>query len=338
MRGLTGSSAKLLPAGTLLLSIFATIGRTALLGVDAATNQAIAGLLIKDSSRVDGNYLRRYLEFASEGLANQGRGVAQANINLSMLRSHPVPVPPMQEQRRIAAVLNAADALRAKRRLAIAKLDSLTQAVFVDMFGSENLEPVPLADLAEFRYGTSGKAATNGPATLRIPNVVGGEVSYKDIKRVPVSEEELGRLRLNDGDLLFVRSNGNPEYVGRCAVFSQRVADRAGFAEPVIFASYLIRARLQQDRIHSTFASVFLNGPRGRRALSGKCKTSAGQYNLNTKGLGSVSLPLPPASIQEEFNNRIEQVRDRVAVDQQQLTHLDKLFASLQQRAFRGEL
>ena len=292
--GLTGSSAKLLPAGTLLLSIFATIGRAAVLGIDAATNQAIAGLMIRDSSSVDRNYLRRYVEFASEGLANQGRGVAQANINLSILRSHAVPVPSIEKQRRIAAVLDAAEALRAKRRQAIAKFNTLTQAIFIDMFGNECLELVPLADLAEFKYGTSDKAAPAGPATLRIPNVVGGEVSYKDIKRVPVSAEELSRLRLGDGDLLFVRSNGNPEYVGRCAVFSQRVADQVGFTEPVIYASYLIRARLRQDRIRSTFACAFLNGPLGRRALRRKCNTSAGQYNLNTRGLGSVLLPLPP--------------------------------------------
>ena len=139
--GLSSSSAKLLPAGTLLLSIFATIGRTAVLGIDAATNQAIAGLKVRDSSGVDRHYLRRYLEYASEGLANQGRGVAQANINLSILRSHEVPLPPIEEQRRIAAVLDAADALRTKRRQALAKLDSLTQAIFIDIFGDPIANP-----------------------------------------------------------------------------------------------------------------------------------------------------------------------------------------------------
>ena len=105
--GLKGSSAKLLSAGTLLLSIFASIGRTAVLGCEAACNQAIAGLLIKDDGTVD----QRYLEYTAEELASQGRGVAQANISLPILRSHEIPPPPIAEQRRIAAVLDAADAL-----------------------------------------------------------------------------------------------------------------------------------------------------------------------------------------------------------------------------------
>ena len=270
--------------------------------------------------------------------ANSAVGINLPRLNPRVLESFRVPLPPIEEQRRIAAVLDTADALRAKRRKVLAKLDSLTQAVFFDMFGSESFELVPLADLADFKYGTSEKAAPAGLATLRIPNVVRGEVSYEDIKRVPVSVEELSRLRLSDGDLLFVRSNGNPQYVGKCAVFSQIQADQSCFAEPIIYASYLIRARLRQDRIRSIFACAFLNGPLGRRALRSKCRTSAGQYNLNTKGLGSVLLPLPPVPMQDAFSERMAWVKGRREACQEQLAHFDALRASLQRRAFRGEL
>ena len=308
--------------------------------LDGATASTGFCVLRPRPDELDGRYLFHWVRASPfiGRLVQLATGASYPAVSDKIVKAAPIPLLPLDEQRRSAALLDATDALRAKRRQTLDKLHSLTQAVFLGMFGSESCEFVPLTDLAEFKYGTSEKAAPTGLATLRIPNVVGGEVSYKDIKRVPVSGEELSRLRLSDGDLLFVRSNGNPEYVGRCAVFSQRVADRAGFAEPLIYASYLIRARLRPDRIHPTFACAFLNGPRGRRALHGKCKTSAGQYNLNTRGLGSVSLPLPPVSMQNEFSDRIERVKGRVVACQEQLTYLDALLASLQQRAFRGEL
>ena len=308
--------------------------------LDGATASTGFCVLRPRPDELDGRYLYHWVRAAPfiGRLVHLATGASYPAVSDKIVKAAPIPLPPIKEQGRIAAVLDAAEALRAKRRLALAKLDSLTQAVFFDMFGSESLELVPLADLADFKYGTSEKAAPAGLATLRIPNVVRGEVSYEDIKRVPVSVEELSRLRLSDGDLLFVRSNGNPQYVGRCAVFSQIQADQSCFAEPIIYASYLIRARLRQDRIRSIFACAFLNGPLGRRALRSKCRTSAGQYNLNTKGLGSVLLPLPPVPMQDAFSERMACVKGRREACQEQLAHFDALRASLQRRAFRGEL
>ena len=135
--GLEGSSAKLLAAGTLLISIFATIGRTAVLGRDAATNQAIAGIIIKDLDRLDRDYLRGYLERAGDGLANQSRGVAQANINLSILRSHAIPLPPMAEQRRFARLVGRVDQLRRPSTSALDQLDNLFAALQQRAFRGE---------------------------------------------------------------------------------------------------------------------------------------------------------------------------------------------------------
>ncbi len=98
--GLTSSSAKLFPVGTILFTIFATIGKVAILDIEAATNQAIAGIFDVSES-LDTRYLAHYLQFAGPQMANRGRGMAQDNINLTMLRSLEVILPPLETQRRI---------------------------------------------------------------------------------------------------------------------------------------------------------------------------------------------------------------------------------------------
>ncbi len=297
-------------------------------------------LPLRAGPRVDRKYLLHFLR-TPEMVGHASKLATGANLprlSPKALAAFSIPLPPIEEQRRIAAVLDAADALRAKRRQAIAELDSLTQAIFIDMFAGRESAQVTMQEIAEFKYGTSEKSARSGVTTLRIPNVIAGQVDYDDVKRVPVSESDLERLKLDDGDVLFVRSNGNPDNVGRCAAFSRRIADRQGFTGPVVYASYLIRARLRRATVEPVFLTTFLNGVIGRRSLRAAAKTSAGQYNINTKGLGSIPIPLPPIGRQVVFRERATRVDQHRAAHEVQMGQLDQFFASLQQRAFRGEL
>lgn len=333
--GLKSCAATLLPAGSVLLSSRAPIGHVAINTVPMATNQGFKSL-VPDPERVHPKFLFWWLRRNRPMLESMGTGATFKEISKKTTSAVPIELPPIGEQQRIAAVLDAADALRSKRHQAIAELDTLTQAIFVDMFG-EVRETRQLGDVAEFKYGTSEKSARDGLPTLRIPNVVGGRVGYDGMKFVPVSKAEEQRLALRDNDLLFVRSNGNPDYVGRCAEFSEEQAAESGFQGPVVYASYLIRARLN-DQLLAPFASAYLNGRLGRRQLRDRCKTSAGQYNLNTKGLGSVEIPAVSIAEQQSFAARVAEVRGRSRLLEASRVQLDSLFASLQQRAFRGEL
>ena len=340
--GLTGSSAKLLPAGTLLFSIFATIGRTAVLGIDAATNQAIAGLLIKDFSRVDRNYLRRYLEFASEGLADQGRGVAQANINLSILRAHAVPMPPIEEQRQIAAVLDAAEVLRAKRRRALTTLDSLTQAIFIDMFGdsgSDTWSTSPVADLAgsakgSIRTGPFGSQllheefVDDGPvAVLGIDNAVENRFVWGQLRSISTEKyEELKRYTVRPGDVLIT-------IMGTCG----RTAIVPDDIPPAINTKHLCCITLDQDRCLPEFLWACLRfHPDVLRQLG--ATRGAVMPGLNMGVIKRAEVPLPPLEVQKRFARSKEDVDQQVESSTTHLSRLDELFASLRQRAFRGEL
>lgn len=128
--GLKGSSAKLLAPGTLLYSIFASIGAVGILKIPAATNQAIAGLSIR-TDRIERDYLYHYLK-SQEALAkSSGRGVAQNNINLTILRGMEIPVPAIDEQRIIVEQLEMVAAQIKQAETQIAKLDSLVKSRFV---------------------------------------------------------------------------------------------------------------------------------------------------------------------------------------------------------------
>ena len=133
--GLKESSAKLLPRGTILFSIFATLGATGILDIDASTNQAIAGLTVRDSRTIDPEYIYYYLLSKKTYVNNIGRGVAQNNINLSILKSLEVPVPTVDEQRSIIAILNKNDAIITGKRKVLKALNELVKARFVEMFG-----------------------------------------------------------------------------------------------------------------------------------------------------------------------------------------------------------
>jgi type I restriction enzyme S subunit len=129
------SSAKLVPPGALLVAMYgATVGRVGILGIAATTNQAVCHI-IPDPTRADSRYLFHVLMHRVPALLAQRVGGAQPNINQEIVRRLEVPLPNLGQQRRIAEILDKADALRVKRRAALAQLDSLIQSIILDMFG-----------------------------------------------------------------------------------------------------------------------------------------------------------------------------------------------------------
>ena len=171
------------------------------------------------------------------------------------------------------------------------------------------------------------------------PNVVGGRLNLEKIKFVPVNRKEFERLRLKTGDMLVVRTNGNPDYVGRSVVFEEQAVRDTGLrTEQFIYASYLIRIRINSDIAEPWFIQNYLSLTEGRRALRERCRTSAGQYNINVNALSSI--PVPDVSIerQREFVEHVQIIRESNLQRLELSRHLDCASSSLLHRAFSGEL
>ncbi|MBL8889745.1 MAG: restriction endonuclease subunit S [Planctomycetaceae bacterium] len=301
--------------------------------------------VLRPSDSIDGRYLFYMIwnsEFRNEAEGNMTGSAGQKRVPKTFFDRFEIPLPPLSEQKRIADILDKADAIRRKRQEAIDQFGALTESLFHEMF-SHKLSSVRWTDLSEYlvelRYGTSNRSGEDGFTTLRIPNIVRGIIDLSDLKTVGVSQNELTRLKLLEGDVLFVRTNGNPDYVGRCAVFETSQMEAAGLGvDEIIYASYLIRARLKLDRIRPLFLQSLLQTPAGRRNVREKCRTSAGQYNINTKGIGALQVPVVAVEEQIDFETRIRSFRP--ALTSLTAAHLeaDTLFNSLGQRAFKGEL
>jgi len=331
------SSAKIVPKGALLIAMYgATVGEVSQLLFDATTNQAVCSI-IPDDSLCDVNYLYRYLQAQKDNLLNLRVGGGQPNISQGIIKDLIVPLPPLEEQRRIASILDKADDIRQKRQQAIAKLDELLQATFIDMFG----DPVSNPKSWEFKllkeFGTFKNGLNYGKGESGVTRKYIGVGNFKNFSKLD-DIDSLGSIELNqdpsqdyflkDGDLLFVRSNGNKELVGRCiAVYPK--------SELVTYSGFCIRYRIEKQGLTPEFISHLFRSESFRSSIL-KAGQGANIQNINQQSLGELKIPVPSEDLLAKWSKILNQVERQKTLYSAELEH--SLFSSLQQKAFNGTL
>jgi restriction endonuclease S subunit len=254
-------------------------------------------------------------------------GSLSPTINWPALAREEFPLPPLDEQRRIAGALVATQgAIEAQRNTAavLKKLiDNWLQARLASINHREALGGI----LARAEYGCSAYSGgeTVGTPILRIPNVLRDELDLSDLKWVKLSASDTAKYLLRPGDILMVRTNGNPAYVGRCLVVPH--LDRE-----MVFASYLIRLVVDPAKARPEFVASILNAPVVRRLLRSAVRSSAGNFNINTKGIRGVPIPIPSLSEQDALLSDLSTMRTRHS---SLLVRLSEL-AAIQQRLLHG--
>ena len=236
--------------------------------------------------------------------------------------------------------MDKAEELRELRRQALRELDAIAQSIFIEMFGDPVSNPKGWnvcsagSFIIDVTNGLTRRRKESDQGTdivLRLRDIRAGWIDFSEVNRISLERQESGRYEVTQGDLLFIRVNGNPNYVGRCAIFS-------GLDEPVYFNDHIMRVKTDPLKVDGKFLVFTLNGTLGKREIAAHRKTSAGQHTINQTGLSKIQLPLPPLHLQQEFTSRIESIDQLKTTHRESLTQLDALFASLQHRAFRGEL
>jgi len=327
-----------LKGGELLLSIQGTIGRVAVCPEQyAGANISRTIAVIDPDPRVHRRFAYHFLRYLGEIGAFHTVGTTRSSLNIETLRQTAVPTPPQPEQRRIADVLDRAEALRAKRRAALAEVEALPQAIFLEMFGypSSNPKGWPLV-----RFETICDRVTVGivvrPASyyvsegvpaLRSLNIKPGQIALQDLVYFSKSDNEmkLGKSRLRAGDLVLVRS-GQP---GTAAVVPQELDG--------VNAIDLLIATPSMGQVDATFLCEFFNSSGGRGLVLSRQRGQV-QKHLNVGSLNEATIPLPPIGLQRDFSRRVAAAEKLKASHRSSLAELDAFFASLQHRAFRGEL
>ncbi len=317
----------------------ASIGRI-LRGKAGAYNVALVKT-VPDEARVERDFLYHLLNGHGfqHFVLNVGSRAAQAGFNKGDLERFQFVLPPLAEQRRIAEVLDRAEALRAKRRAALAQLDSLTQSLFLDLFGDTRKErtrwpTVPLEEIVrETKLGLVRSSQEFGPE-FPIPYVRmnaitrNGELELGNVQRTHATEAEVEAYRLEPGDFLFNTRNSE-ELVGKTALY------RGGGLH--LFNNNLMRVRFTAKAdpvfVAAAFKTAFV-----QHELNLRKSGTTNVFAIYYKDLRSLPLPLPPISLQREFARRVTAVEALKTAQRASLAELDALFATLQHRAFRGEL
>ncbi len=341
-----GSSKQIVrPRDVLLSKIVPHIRRAWVVGNDKGRRLIASGeWIIFRSERIDQAYLRHVLvgdPFHSEFMQTV------SGVGGSLLRARPVhvakikiPLPPISEQRRIAAILDQANALRAKRREALAQLNSLTQSIFIEMFGDPVANPKGwvLSDVGALSKLQGGLQVTSARKNLpleipylRVANVYRGKLDLTEMKTIKVTDAEMSRTTLEKDDLLIVEGHGNPNEVGRSALWTGEIT-------PCTHQNHIIRVRFDTSKILPIYACEYLNSPTGRRHLTGAGKTTSGLNTINASNVRGTPISVPPLALQHTFAKKLEAVKAIERLHQMAMNESDTLFASLQHRAFRGEI
>ena len=296
---------------------------------------------------VDETSTQQDIKWLSYRLANLGlnqlnKAAAVPGLNREDAYRRQLLVPPLPEQRRIAAILDQADALRAKRREALAQLDSLTQSIFIEMFGGARSVSWPVETIADIANKNRGSIRTgpfgsqllhsefvdDGVAVLGIDNAVANEFRWGERRFISQSKyQELKRYTVNPGDVLITIMGT----CGRCAVVPNDV--------PVaVNTKHLCCITLEHQKCIPEFLhAYFLFHPMARLYLN-QTEKGAIMAGLNMGLIKAMPIQLPPVALQQTFAARIQSVEALKASHRAALQALDKLFASLQHRAFAGEL
>ncbi len=342
--GLKNSSAKLFKKGTLLYSIFATLGEVAILDIDATTNQAIAGINIKENN-INSLYLMYFLRSIKDEISNKGRGVAQNNLNLSILKQIQIPLPPLKEQERIVGILDES----------FAKIDESIKILEQDLLNLDELMQSalqkafnPLKDNAKENYklpqgwewkslgeiSNYGKTSQIKPSQLKSDDWI---LELEDIEKesgillqkvlFQVRQSKSNKIKFHKGDILFgtlrpyLKKAIITDDNGACS--SEIMPFSTGNSVTNHFIYYYLFTNFLHDRISS-----LIYGARMPR--------------LGTKDGKSLQIPLPPLKEQEQIASHLDELSSHVKNLKQnyqaQIKDLQELKKSLLDKAFKGNL
>jgi type I restriction enzyme S subunit len=333
---------KIQPNDILMALSGATVGKIAIAqekDSGSYLNQRVA--IVRAKSSENAGYLKYVFSgYLLQKLLLSAGGAAQPNLSPKSLADMEIPLPPLAEQKRIAAILDKADSLCRKRQQAIQLADQFLRAVFLDMFGD------PVTNPKGWEVKTLGELIKSGPSNglykhasdygegtriLRIDGFYSGALSAQsNMKRVRLNDQELMKYQLQDRSIVINRVNSR-EYLGKSAFIGD-------LEEPTVFESNMMNFSVDEKRINPRFLVEQLQTPFIKNQILMSAKDAVNQSSINQQDVKAFNVVVPDLVLQKKF----ETICTRYAVSK--VNHQDsqikgeQLFYSLSQKAFAGEL
>jgi type I restriction enzyme, S subunit len=294
-----------------------------------------------DRTRLDDRFLLHFLRQPRIRIAGELRMTGsggQRRVPWTYLADLQIPYLPLTEQKKIGELLDAVDALRAKRREAVTLLEELVYFCFRNILDSEDQswKFAGLGEVSEISSGiTKGRKMPTEPVRevpyLAVLNVQDKSLDLSTVKCIDATNAEIARYRLLKNDLLLTEG-GDPDKLGRGTLWREELPE-------CIHQNHIFRVRLRPDSgVEPTYLNWYVASDRGRQYFLRSAKQTTGIASINATQLRMFPLALPCPAVQQNFARQVDVIESQKRIHLAHLSRLDELFASLQHRAFRGEL
>jgi type I restriction enzyme, S subunit len=330
----TSEPTKVCKKGDIIICVRATIGDLNWADGEYCLGRGVAGLRVH-SEKLDAKYLWYFICSYEHELYRSSTGSTFPQINKTVIESIPIPLPPLETQKQIAAVLEKADQLRKDCQQMEQELNSLAQSVFIDMFGDPVTNPKgwevkPLSLIASVQLGkmlsSKSKQGENPKKYLRNANVQWRNIEVSDLLEMDFSEKEMKKFTLNDGDLL-VCEGGE---IGRCGIWKSQVVD-------CYYQKALHRVRLNQELCTPEYIQEYFFWMAERGGLISSVNEVTFKH-LTAEKMNKLLIPLPSVELQNKFTKAYDSIHNKISENLEIGRETESAFNSLMQKAFKGEL
>jgi type I restriction enzyme S subunit len=293
-----------------------------------------------DQQRLDKRFLFYWVrtnEFVAD-MTRKATGASYPAVTDRVVKDSEIPLPPLSEQQRIADILDKADAIRRKRQVAGAVIQSLPLAAFFDAFKQYLVADATVAKLCDAAEVVSGVAKGRKLKSadirhvpyLRVANVQAGYLDLSEIKTIPAMESEIESLMLQHGDVVMTEG-GDHDKLGRGALWEHDVPN-------CIHQNHVFRVRTIRKTLLPTFFVHYLQTEMAKAYFRRCAKKTTNLASINMTQLRALPVPLPPLKRQEQFDGELRTIARAAQRQSASEGEAGRLFDTLAHRAFRGEL
>lgn len=332
-KGLSDIRNRIFPKDTLLFAMYGSVGKVAFLNRPMAINQAILGINPKDDECIDLKYLKYWFNFKQKELLSKARGVTLKNLSATIVKNLQIPLPPLSTQKKIATILDKAQALIDNDKKVLEKYDQLAQSVFLEMFGDpvrneKGWEVIKIGELTKVSSGSTPSRKIKEYYQGSIPwvktmEVIGNEI-YNTTEKITEKAKENTHLKLYPKNSILVAMYGQGKTRGQVGFLQIEATTNQACA--VIEPNSNYNGKFLFELLKHSYTNL--------RDLS----RGGNQPNLNVGMIKSYPVIFPPKKEQDRFEQTIDKIYEQKDNTQLSLQKTEELFNRLLQKAFKGEL